>query len=300
MKPFRIRVPASSANIGPGFDSMGLALNIYLTLDISPSDKWEVEQHPQHLPELANAEEHFIVQIARDIAARWNEVLPACKMAVYSDIPLARGLGSSASAIVAGIELADKVCDLALSSEQKLELATEIEGHPDNIAPTLMGGFVISTITSGEIDWIQLPMPEADVVVYIPDEGLMTKAARKVLPETYKRETATSASALSNVLIGALASSDFELAGKMMERDLFHEPYRAELIPGYEDIKREAKESGAYGTVISGSGPTMISFAPKGNGQSIASHVGSLMPDHNAAVLEIDYDGAVTDSKSES
>ncbi|GGJ88733.1 homoserine kinase [Lentibacillus kapialis] len=297
MKPFRVRVPASSANIGPGFDSMGLALNLYLTLDISPSDKWEIVQHSPHLPILTNAEDHFIVQIAHDVAARWHAELPACKMAVYSDIPLARGLGSSASAIVAGIELAVKACHLPLTPEEKLELATEIEGHPDNIAPTLMGGFVISTVTAGEIDWIQLPVPEVDVIVYIPEEDLTTESARQVLPETYKREDAATASALSNVLIAALASDDLELAGKMMERDMFHEPYRAKLISGYEDIKREAKEAGAYGTVISGSGPTMISFAPKGKGQTIADRLSNLMTDHNVALLEIDYGGAVTTSE---
>ncbi|WP_010529191.1 homoserine kinase [Lentibacillus jeotgali] len=298
MRSFRVRVPASSANIGPGFDSMGLALGLYLKLDISLSDKWEIEQLSPHLPELTNTEDHFIVQIAQDIAAQWNEELPPCKMAVHSDIPLARGLGSSASAIVAGIEMADRVCELDLTPEQKLELATEIEGHPDNIAPTLMGGFVISTVAAGGIDWVQLPLPEAEIIVYIPEEGLMTEAARKVLPETYSRETAASASALSNVQIAALASGNIELAGKIMERDLFHEPYRAELIPGYEAIRREAKKAGAYGTVISGSGPTMISFSPKGSGHRIANHLGSLMPGHNVALLQVDDVGATTIPKA--
>ncbi|HLS10203.1 homoserine kinase [Lentibacillus sp.] len=293
MRPFRIRVPASSANIGPGFDSMGLALNLYLTLDISASDKWEIEQHSPHLPELVRTDDHFIVQIARDIASRWRQELSACKMAVRSDIPLARGLGSSASAIVAGIELADQACGLSLTREQKLTLATEIEGHPDNVAPALMGGFVISTATERMIDWVQLPVPGVDVVVYIPDDGLETKAARNVLPDTYTRERAASASAVSNVLIASLASGDFQMAGRMMERDLFHEPYRKDMIPHYDNIRSEAKKSGAYGTVISGSGPTMMSFAPKGKGEAILHYCKDLLPNYQIALLQIDHEGVV-------
>ncbi|QKY71054.1 homoserine kinase [Lentibacillus sp. CBA3610] len=291
MKPFRIRVPASSANIGPGFDSMGLALDLYLTLDIAPSDKWEIEQHSPHLPEATSADDHLIVQTARDIASRWNKELPACKMVVWSDIPLARGLGSSASAIVAGIELADRACGLSLTQKQKLDLGSEIEGHPDNIAPALMGGFIISTDINHEIGWMSLPIPDLEAVVYIPEKGLMTEEARSVLPETYKREHATSASAVSNVLIASLASGDYLLAGKMMEHDLFHEPYRAEMIPHYDDIRQEAKQHGAYGTVISGAGPTMISFAPKGQGQAIVSHFKNTMPDYQVALLQVDYKG---------
>lgn len=293
MTPFRIRVPASSANVGPGFDSMGLALNLYLTLDVSASATWKIEQHSSHLPEVTDVDNHYIVTIARDIAGRWNQELPPCKMTVWSDIPLARGLGSSASAIVAGIELADQACALALTREKKLELATEMEGHPDNVAPALMGGFVISTVTDRAIDWVQLPMPDADVIVYIPEAGLMTEAARKALPDTYQRELAASASARSNVLVASLASGDFHLAGNMMECDLFHEPYRAELIPNYDDIRSEAKKSGAYGTVLSGSGPTMMSFAPTGKGESIVSHFKELLPDYQVALLQIDHDGAV-------
>ncbi|SFB07040.1 homoserine kinase [Lentibacillus halodurans] len=298
MKPFRIRVPASSANIGPGFDSVGLALNLYLTLDVSLSAEWEVIQHSRHLPVQADDEDHYIFQIARNIALRWNRELPVCRMAVQSEIPLARGFGSSASAIVAGIELANQLCSLSLSREQKLELGSEIEGHPDNIAPAVMGGFVISTANDYSIEWIQLPAPDVEVIVYIPGYDLKTEAARKVLPESYSRELAASASAVSNVLIAALSSGNYELAGKMMERDLFHEPYRAQLIPNYDDIRYESKKYGAYGTVISGAGPTMISFAPKGKGQSIITHFINLLSDYEVTLLQLDHGGATVDASS--
>ncbi|MFD1363593.1 homoserine kinase [Lentibacillus salinarum] len=298
MTSFKIRVPASSANIGPGFDSMGMALNLYLTLDVSPADEWTIEQHSPHLPELASVDDHYIVQVARDVATRWGKALPACHITVRSDIPLARGLGSSAAAIVSGIELANQVCGLSLTREQKLELGTAIEGHPDNIAPALMGGFIIAIGTDRTIDWVQLPSPEVDVVVSIPGDALETKTARNVLPGAYPMERAASASAVSNVLVASLASGDYELAGRMMERDLFHEPYRKDLIPHYDDIRTEAKKHGAYGSVISGAGPTMMSLTPKGTGGVVVSHVEALLPDYQVTLLQMDKSGVVTDENA--
>ncbi|SFE17522.1 homoserine kinase [Lentibacillus persicus] len=292
MTPFEIRVPASSANIGPGFDSMGLALDLYLTVAVYPSDKWQVFQNSPHLPNQTDDEDHYILQMARSVAARWNQELPACRLRIESEIPLARGLGSSASAIVAGIELADQVCVLNLTQEQKLEIGTEIEGHPDNIAPALMGGFIISTVVDGHVDWISLPDPDLEMVLYIPGSDLKTEEARNALPATYTRELAASASAISNVLIASLAAGDYLLAGRMMEHDLFHEPYRASLIPNYESIRDEAKQQGAYGTVISGAGPTMMSFIPKEKGQTIATHFQRFLPDYQVVLLLANHTGS--------
>ncbi|ALX49299.1 homoserine kinase [Lentibacillus amyloliquefaciens] len=292
MKSFGIRVPASSANIGPGFDSMGLALNLYLTLKVSPSDKWEITQHSPNLPEQTDYDNHYIIQVARSVAANWNQELPACSITIESEIPLARGLGSSASAIVAGIELADQACNLNLTQEQKLEIGTEIEGHPDNVAPALVGGFIISTVVNDDVDWASLQDPDLEVILYIPGSDLKTEEARSVLPENYTREHAASASAISNVLIASLAAGDYSLAGKMMEQDVFHEPYRASMIPNYHDIRREAKQQGAYGTVISGAGPTMMSFVPKDKGQMIVAHFQEFLPDYQVVLLQADHTGS--------
>ncbi|PAV30473.1 homoserine kinase [Virgibacillus profundi] len=292
MKDFTISVPASTANIGPCFDSAGAALNLYLTLQVSEADNWEIEQHSELLPDETNYEENFIYQIAKQTAERHNKQLPACKVIITSDIPLARGLGSSASAVIAGIELANQACELSLSTEEKLHYGTEIEGHPDNVAPALLGEMVISVKTSDhEIDWIQLSDLNLDVIVYIPNIELKTEEARNVLPANYSRDSATTASSISNILIASLLKGDYNLAGKMMEKDLFHEPYRANLIPNYKNIKKEAKSFGAYGTVISGAGPTMISFVPKGEGQAIAEHMKTVYKDYQVNMLEVDRVG---------
>ncbi|MBS4220389.1 homoserine kinase [Bacillus sp. FJAT-49711] len=293
MSMFSITVPASTANLGPGFDSAGLALNLYLTLRVEKSEQWEFIHQSVHLPPAPKASEHLIYETAERTASKYHSTLPSCKVIVESDIPLARGLGSSASAIIAGIELADQLCELSLSMEEKLRIATDIEGHPDNVAASLYGGLVItSQLANSEIEVFQKTEADLDFIVYIPVVELKTEDARKVLPDQFARNEAAKASAVGNVMIAALVSGNYQLAGKLMEEDLFHEPYRSSLIPNYDNIRQEAKLAGAYGTVISGAGPTMISFAPTGNGEAVASQLQKLLPSYEVIVLKMDQAGS--------
>src|SRR5690625_3642198 len=188
MKKCTIIVPASSANIGPGFDSLGMAINRYLTLEVSKQPHWEFEQRSPFLPAFTSYEEHFIYQVALQVATTYQRVLPPCKVVVDSDIPLARGLGSSASAVIAGIELANQCCRLALTMEDKVQLATEIEGHPDNVTPALIGGFVITAKTNPEqIEYLKTPPLDLDIVLSIPTTELKTDDSRHVLPAKFTR-----------------------------------------------------------------------------------------------------------------
>lgn len=296
MKPFTITIPASTANIGPGFDSMGMALKRYLVLNVFKQDNWELEHRSQFLPKEVNYESHFIYQVALEVAKKYEKKLPTCKVVIKSDIPLARGLGSSASAVVAGIELANQLCELSLNDDEKLFLATQIEGHPDNVAPSLFGGLIITaTPANQKIEYLKVENLDLDIIIYIPNTELKTDDARKVLPAVLSSEYAASASGISNLMITALLTKNYELAGKMMEEDQFHEPFRAKLIPYYEKIKREAKKSGSYGTVISGAGPSMISFVPQGKGDEIANHMKKSFPDYEVAAIQIDYNGIQID-----
>lgn len=289
---FTITVPSTSANMGPCFDSAGIALNRYLTLTVKESDVWEITEHGEHLPHVAHYEDHFIYNIACDIADKYDSVMRPCAVAVQSNIPLARGLGSSASAVLAGIELANQVADLQLTDDEKLALATEIEGHPDNVAPALFGGIVVSTTSEdGTVLWQQISSLTMEMVVAIPDIELRTEKARNALPSSYTREQATQASSISNVMIAALLAENYELAGTLMEEDLFHEPYRSALIPHYEDIRSTSRKFGAYGTVISGAGPTMISFTSKDNQQQVIEGLRSLLPSFNVQAQQIDTKG---------
>lgn len=293
MNEFVITVPASSANIGPGFDSAGIAIQRYLTLNVSKSDAWHFDHRSACLPEDSHFEDHYIYQIANKVADQFGKTLPACHVIVQSDIPLARGLGSSSSAVIAGIELANQGCGLNLSKHDKLKLATEIEGHPDNVAPALLGGLIITT-TANEVEYVRLSKLGVDIILFIPTVELKTEDARQVLPTTLSRADAAHASSVCNVMIAALLTEDYELAGRMMEADLFHEPYRAKLIPNYEHIRRQAKALGAYGTVISGAGPTLMSFAPIGKGQKMAKTMQDQLPDYEVSAFKIDDIGLQT------
>lgn len=286
-----IKVPASSANIGPGFDSAGVAVSMYLTLRVTKADEWKFVHTTPLIPPVRHYRDHYIYKVAKRVAD-WNQCeLTPCYVEMDSEIPLARGLGSSASAIIAGIELANQLCDLNLTDEEKLDYAVKIEGHPDNVAACLLGGFVVTVKMGDEATYKKLPAIDTDLVVYIPDFELKTEDARKVLPKNFEMKDAATASGVSNLMISALLTGDYELAGKMMESDLFHESYRAKLIPNYYDIRSNARKLGAYGTVISGAGPTMISFVPSGKGEYIANKMQQLLPDYNVTALQLDEEG---------
>lgn len=286
-----ISVPASSANIGPGFDSAGVAVSRYLTLEIKQADEWQFIHVNDTIPPVRDYTEHYIYKVAKQVADWHGQVLTPCHVTMTSDIPLARGLGSSASAIVAGIELANQLCHLNLTEKDKLDYAVKIEGHPDNVAAALLGGFIVTVKMDDDTSYKKLPAIQTDLVVYIPNFELKTEDARKVLPKEFAMKDAATASGVSNLMISAFLTGDYELAGKMMESDLFHETYRAKLIPNYYEIRSEARNLGAYGTVISGAGPTMISFVPEGKGIFIAESMNTKLPDYEVVALKLDENG---------
>ncbi|WP_312474276.1 homoserine kinase [Neobacillus sp.] len=289
---FIIKVPASSANLGPGFDSMGLAVNLYLTLEVEESSHWEFSSTTDELMHLPTDDTHFIGQIALQIAEKYGKVLPPCKVKMESEIPLARGLGSSAAAIVAGIELADTVGNLGLTQKEKLFLATELEGHPDNVGASLLGGLVIGCYCKNEVDMLSFTNLPFEMTAVIPQEILLTKDSRDVLPTAFSQSGAIQASATANLLVAALLSENWDVAGKMMERDLFHQPYRKPLIHGYQEIENMAKLSGAFGVALSGAGPTVICFTEKGKGTRLAQDLQAAFPEMTVRSLQIDYTGS--------
>lgn len=289
---FIIKVPASTANLGPGFDSLGLALDLYLTLVVEGSNRWEFYSTMDELKHLPNDEQHFIGQVALNTAQRYGKVLAPCKVKIVSEIPLARGLGSSASAIVAGIELADKIGNLGLTKQEKLLIATEMEGHPDNVGASIFGGLVIGCYQQNNVDILSFNNLPFETVVAIPQETLLTKDARDVLPEAFSRQDAIEASSTANLLVAALLSENLEIAGKMMEQDLFHQPYRKPLISFYKDVEHTAKSNGAFGVALSGAGPSLICFTEKGQGKLLAKVLQSEFSEMTVKLLHIDMDGS--------
>ena len=252
----KIIVPATSANVGPGFDSVGVAVTKYLEIQVCEErEEWMIEhQLGKWIP---RDERNLLLKIALQIVPD----LQPRRLKMISDIPLARGLGSSSSVIVAGIELANQLGNLKLTDHDKLQLATKIEGHPDNVAPAIYGNLVIASSVEGQVSAVVAPFPECAFLAYIPNYELRTRDSRGVLPKKLSYKEAVAASSIANVAIASLLTGDMVKAGQAIESDLFHERYRQELVREFATIKKVAKRNGAYATYLSGAGPTVMVLA---------------------------------------
>lgn len=289
---WQIKVPGSTANLGPGFDSIGLGLSLYLTLNVTHQDEWEFVHIGDNVPTDTTVENHLIYKIAKQVADQFGKQLSNCRVEMKSELPLARGLGSSAAAIVAAIELANILCDLQLTTADKLNISSQIEGHPDNATASVLGGLTISAMDDhGIVDTMHIRDIEASFVVFIPDVELKTAEARGVLPAQFERSYAVRASANSNMLAAALMAKDYVRIGRYMESDLFHEPFRAPLIPAYTEIHAAAKAAGAYGTALSGAGPTLISIIPNDIANTFVETMQSQFPSHKIVLTTADTTG---------
>lgn len=283
----RIRVPATTANLGPGFDSCGLALTLYLTLDIGEkADSWYIEHNIGG--GIPHDETNVIIETALNLAPNLtpHHLVMAC------DIPPARGLGSSSAAVVAGIELANTLAELNLSKEEKVRIAAEIEGHPDNVAPAVLGNWVVGAKLDGEDFYVRHLFPDCALIAFIPKAELLTSESRGVLPETLPFKEAVKASSIANVMIAAILRNDMTLAGEMMERDLWHEKYRSKLVPHLTQIREVAKNNGAYAACLSGAGPTVLVFAPRDVADTLQTSLQTLEIDADVLLLDVEGSGA--------
>ncbi|PFK35378.1 homoserine kinase [Bacillus cereus] len=294
MIPFKVRVPASTANVGPGFDSVGIALSLYLEVAVKEkSTHWHVtHSFDSSIP---NDEKNLIVSTACKVCPSLTPYI----IEVTSNIPLTRGLGSSASAIVAGIELANQLGELHLTTDEKIHLATSFEGHPDNVAASILGGTIIGAMDGNYVSVVRVESKELGVISLIPNEELDTNKSRSVLPETLSFHDAVRASAISNVLVGALCQKKWDVVGEMMGRDRFHEPYRSQLVPLLSSIREYAKRFGAYGTALSGAGPSVFILTPYEKRRDIAEQLGKVFPALQVCELDIDHEGVVVKSEAD-
>ena len=282
----KIIVPATSANIGPGFDSVGVAVSKYLIIEVLGNrDQWIIEHDlGRRIP---SNERNLLIRVARQIA-------PAIRphhLKMTTDIPLARGLGSSSSVIVAGIELANLLAYLQLSNTEKLNLATKIEGHPDNVAPAIYGNLTISSYVNGEVSTVVTKFPEVSLIAYIPNYELRTKDSGGVFPKELYYQEAGAASSIANVAIAALMKGDMVAAGQAIESDRFHEHFRQGLIKEFPKIKMMAKENGAYATYLSGAGPTVMILVPKERSNTLKEKIEERQFKGQVFELQIDCQG---------
>lgn len=254
-----ISVPATSANLGPGFDSIGLALDMQLTLQVlQPSDHWQID-HPFGA-DVPTDERNLIIKTALHLVPD----LQPQHLQMASKIPLARGLGSSSTAIVAGLVLANELTGATHSSAELLEVATQLEAHPDNVAPALLGGLVVATNTDERVRAVKLQLPMLFASVYVPNEPLLTTASRQALPTELAYHQAVTGSSVANTLVAALATQNWDVALPLLEQDQFHEQYRAKLVPALQTVRDHAHALGLTGTYLSGAGPTVITLGDYG------------------------------------
>ena len=282
----RITVPATSANVGPGFDSVGIAVSKYLTIDVlEAQENWWIEHDlGEGIP---SDEENLLLQTALQVASD----LPPHRLKMTSEVPLARGLGSSSSVIVAGIELANQLGNLCLSDEEKLEIATKIEGHPDNVAPAIFGNLVVASYVDQQTNHLVLPFPECALVAFVPNYELKTSDSRNVLPSEWSYKEAVAASSIANVAIAALAKGDLRVAGKAIEADRFHERYRQQLVAEFPQVKDLAHQHEAYATYLSGAGPTIMTLLPVEHAEAFANDLESKALNGQVFSLKIDTTG---------
>ncbi len=258
MKKITVRVPATTANIGPGFDSMGCALALYntITCEMLPEYKLIVTGCPQQY----RNDENLAVQGYRAVLGRLGLPPEGLALDIRADIPVCRGLGSSAALIAGGAAAANLLHGSPLSPAELLEVTNAIEGHPDNLAPTIYGGLTASLVEDGIPRTVQLPLsPRLRWVAAIPDFELSTRMARNVLPAAVSFGDAVYNASHAAVLVGALADGDRELIA-MALRDRLHQPYREKLIPEYNKVKAAAERCGAIAFCISGAGPTLLAL----------------------------------------
>ncbi len=259
-----LRVPASSANLGPGFDALGLALGVYLECRFRPSSQLSIQVEGRDAEAISAGEDNLIWQTALAVARDVHMTMPPIELRIRNDIPVGKGLGSSAAALTAGVVIADKLLDLRWKPLRILDEAARLEGHPDNVAACVLGSIVASAIDSGGVArTVRLNMPpQFGVGVVVPDFMLPTSEARAVLPDCYPRAEAIFNVQRAALLIAALATGTAAAFPAALE-DKFHQPYRVPLVPGLDEILK-LRAPGLLGCVLSGAGPSILVFYERG------------------------------------
>jgi len=299
-RSFSVRVPASTANLGAGFDCFGLALKLYLTVKARIVPEAIIACRVRNTGEgsdgaIASTEENLILRSMRVTAEREGLTLPPLELDVNNELPLARGLGSSATAIVAGITLASLVCDRELSAEMVLRYAAEMEGHADNVAAAYLGGLVITCVKpDGSVLAVKRSWPsELQVVVVSPEAFLKTAETRIVLPANVAREDAVFNLQRVALFEAALEGGAYELLWDAMQ-DRLHQVHRQALVPGLAEALATPRQPGLVGIALSGSGPSVVALArsrPDEIGEAIAEKFRQRNVPARVRVLEVDHEG---------
>lgn len=295
----QIKIPCSTSNLGPGFDTLGLALDRYLLLSAETDDRTELKitVEGNGKDHIAADESNLVYHAMKVTAAALGKTLPVLHLHINNGVPAYGGLGGSGAAIAGGVFLANELLNGGLSSAEMLNIAVRIEGHPDNVSAAIFGGLTINCFdadrkvhcTSVKID------KKLSVVACSPHFQVQTKEARKILPQMVPLKDAVTNIENAASLVAAMMNGNFE-ALRYVTAERLHEQYRATLIPGYEEIRKSALDAGALSFNISGAGPTVFAFAVS-NEQQIAHAMQKAFQENGQTatteIMSIENHGAV-------
>ena len=317
MDRVRVNVPASTTNLGPGFDVLGMALKLYNTVEVEVSaygggrpcippfaqafskslSSLRIEIEGEGADVLPRDESNLVYRAAKRVFERAGEKPPPMAIRLTNRIPLARGLGSSGTAIIGGLMAASIISGAALTQDDILNIAAAMDGHPDNVAASIFGGVVIASPTDqGVVCMKFLPPKPVDVVIVVPDFHLLTSDARSILPASVDLQTAVFNISRTSLLVAALTTGDFRLFGIVMD-DKLHQPYREKLIPGMRDVFQAARSvNEKVAVALSGAGPSIVAFCT-GNSTEIGKRMQQAFLrngiNSRVMILNIDEEGAV-------
>jgi homoserine kinase len=300
-RTIRVRVPAGSANLGPGFDAVAVALQLYLRCTLRPSSGGlQIFSSGADAGEIPQDESNLIWRTFGGVVG--SGAGKNFELEIANEIPLGRGLGSSAAAIVAGLALADAWMGAGRDKQKLIELATDLEGHPDNVAAAVLGGLVVSCqLQDGKVLAVQAASPAQwktlRVVVVVPQFHLATEAARKVLPAQYTRADAVYNVQRIALLLAALQNGRTDLLAEAMG-DRLHQPFRAALVPGFQEALKLRNVPGMFGLALSGAGPSIVAFC-RDHVQDVGAAIVECFRRHNvraqALPLEVDQEGLLVE-----
>ncbi|TMV52903.1 homoserine kinase [Paenibacillus mesophilus] len=262
-----VKVPASTANLGPGFDALGMALNLYAWIEMGIAPATEIRLYGDQMSGVPTDKSNLIYKVAQQVFDKAGVSHPELDIAMYSDIPLTRGLGSSASAIVGALVAANALIGNKLSSHELFQMASALEKHPDNVSASLFGGLTVAFWDGERAEHLRIvPDDRLDILVAIPRFELATEKARHVLPEQVPMKDAVFNIGHASLLVAAFCTGRYDMIRHAM-KDAIHQPYRAPLIPGMTDILQRAEEHGALGVALSGAGPTLLALVNRKEGR---------------------------------
>ena len=272
--PLELCVPASIANLGPGFDALGMALGLYNEIEVEVAGvglRLDVEgEGAERLQSLGR--QNLVARAVTGTLERLGRPAEGLRVRMVNRIPLSRGLGSSSAAALGGVAAAAELARASLTPEELLDLTLPLEGHPDNITPALLGGLTVATVVDGKVRCVKLPVPEGlSAVAVIPEFHLSTAKARRALPPTVPRADAVFNVGRVALLLAAMQSGRLDLLRGAVQ-DRLHQPYRAPLVPGMDEVLTEGEAAGALACFLSGAGPTLLALVT-GDGTAIGERM---------------------------